>query len=95
MVFKTIDCYVKVVKILSTDNEKIKALIHYRIPDVDVKKFKIRVRKPEVRITIPDEAFLLPAIQVATRALARDLMDHIDGIEKVTYIETYVKQAPQ
>ena len=92
---KTIDCYVKVVKILSTDNEKIKALIHYRIPDVDVKKFKIRVRKPEVRITIPDEAFLLPAIQVAKRALARDLMDHIEGIEKVTYIETYMKQASQ
>ena len=92
---KTIDCYVKVVKILSTDHEKIKALIHYRIPDVDVEKFKIRMRRPEVRITIPDEAFLLPAIQVAKRALARDLMDHIEGVEKVTYVETYVKQAPQ
>ena len=92
---KTIDCHVKVLKILSTDNEKIKALIHYRIPDVDVKKFKVRVRRPEVKITIPDEAFLLPAIQVAKRALAKDLMDHIEGIEKVTYIETYMKQAPQ
>jgi len=92
---KTIDCYVKVLKILSTDNEKIKALIHYRIPDVDVKKFKVRVRRPEVKITIPDEAFLLPAIQVAKRALAKDLMDYIEGIEKVTYIETYMKQAPQ
>ena len=62
---------------------------------MDVKKFKVRVRRPEVKITIPDEAFLLPAIQVAKRALAKDLMDHIEGIEKVTYIETYVKQAPQ
>ena len=62
---------------------------------MDVEKFKIRMRRPEVRITIPDEAFLLPAIQVAKRALARDLMDHIEGVEKVTYVETYVKQAPQ
>jgi len=90
---KTLDCHLKVVKILTTDLDKIRALIHYRIPDVDVKKFKIRVRKPEVRITVPEEAFLLAGIQVSKRALAKDLMDYLEGVGKVTYVETYTSQS--
>jgi len=92
---KTLDCYVKVVKILTEKNEKIKALIHYRIPDVDVSKFKIRTTKTSVTIQIPDEAILLPTIQVAKRALAKDLMEYVEGIEKVTFTEVFAKEKAQ
>jgi len=92
---KTLDCYVKVVKILTDKSEKVKALIHYRIPDVEVEKFKIRTTKSSITIQIPDEAILLPAIQVAKRALARDLMEYIEGIEKVTFSEVFTKQSLQ
>ncbi len=92
---KTLDCYVKVVKILTDKNEKIKALIHYRIPDVDVSKFKIRATKTTITIQVPDEAMLLPAIQVAKRTLAKDLMEYIEGIEKVTFTEVFTKEKPQ
>ena len=92
---KTLDCYVKVVKILTEKSEKIKALIHYRIPDVDVSKFKVRATKTTVTIQIPDEAMLLPAIQVAKKTLARDLMEYVDGIEKVTFTEVFSKEKAQ
>ncbi len=90
---KTLQCEVKVVKILTEERERIKALLHNRIPDVEAEKFKIRVRKPEVRIELPSEAYLLPAIQVAKRALAKDLMEYVDGVEKVVFVETYTKES--
>ena len=92
---KTLDCYVKIDKILAEKTEKIKALIHYRIPDVDVNKFKVRSTKSTLTIQIPDEAVLLPAIQVAKKALARDLMEYVEGIEKVTFTEVFKKEAAQ
>lgn len=88
---KTLDCYVKIVKILYDNHEKIKTLIHNRIPDVDVEKFGITVAESSVMIEVPEEAMLLPGIQVTKRALARELMEHINGVEKVTFIETIKK----
>ena len=88
---KTLDCYVRIVKILTEKTEKIKALIHNRIPDVEVEKFKIRATKNGVTIQIPEEAMMLPAIQVTKRALAKDLIEHIEGIEKVTFTEVLTK----
>jgi len=92
---KTLDCHVKVVKILTDRDEKIRALIHYRIPDVEVSKFKIKATKTSITIQIPDEAMLLPAIQIAKRALAKDLMEYIEGIEKVTFTEVFEKGRTQ
>lgn len=88
---KTLQCQVKVVKILAEDMEKVKALIHHRIPDTDVDKFEVVIERPEIRIGVPQDAYLLPALQVTKRALARDLMEHIDGVERVVYLETYTR----
>ncbi|MCS7132754.1 MAG: peptidylprolyl isomerase [Aigarchaeota archaeon] len=92
---KTLDCYVKVTKILTDKLEKIKALIHYRIPDVEVEKFKVKTTKSSITISVPDEAMLLPTIQVSKRALARDLMEYIEGIEKVVFNEVFTKLGSQ
>jgi len=89
---KTLDCHVKVVKLLISNLEKVRALIHNRIPDVDVEKFKVRITKSSITIRVPEEAMLLPAIQVAKRALARDLMEHIEGVKKITFSETITKE---
>ena len=88
---KTLDCKVKIVKILTNKLDRIKALIHNRIPDVEIGKFKIRTTKNTITIQIPEEAMMLPAIQAAKRALARDLMEYIDGVEKVTFTEVLSK----
>lgn len=86
---KHLECSVKIVKIIEDKNEKIKSLIHTRIPDVDTEKFEIFQDGGEVRIVVPREAFLLPALQVSKRVLAKDIIDHIDGVEKITFLETY------
>lgn len=89
---KHLDCYVKIVKIVEDSVEKIKALIRTRIPDVEAEKFQVDLAKPEVKITVPQDAYLLPALQVSKRILAKDIIDHIEGVEKVTYLESYERQ---
>ncbi|MCL7383737.1 MAG: peptidylprolyl isomerase [Thaumarchaeota archaeon] len=86
---KHLECWIRVVKIIEDKLEKIKSLIHTRIPDVDVNKFEILQDGGEVRITIPKEAFLLPALQLSKRVLAKDIIDHIEGVEKIVYLENY------
>jgi peptidylprolyl isomerase len=92
---KTLDCYVKVVKILSDNNERIRALLHNRIPDVDAEKFEITMAEPSITIEVPEEAMLLPGIQVAKRALARELMEYINGVEKVVFVEAIRREQAQ
>ncbi|RLI40459.1 hypothetical protein DRO64_08975, partial [Candidatus Bathyarchaeota archaeon] len=65
-----------------------------RIPDVEIGKFRVRTTKSTITIQIPEEAMMLPAIQAAKRALARDLMEYIDGVEKVTFTEVLSKGKP-
>jgi len=89
---KHLECWIRVVKIIEDKLEKIKSLIHTRIPDVDVNKFEILQDGGEVRITIPKEAFLLPALQLSKRVLAKDIIDHIEGVEKIVYLENYDRQ---
>ncbi|MCF8885321.1 MAG: FKBP-type peptidyl-prolyl cis-trans isomerase [Nitrososphaerota archaeon] len=86
---KTLECSVKIVKIIGDKLEKIKALIHTRIPDVDVEKFSLQFDGGEVKITVPREAYLLPAIQASKRVLARDIIENISDVERVVYLEMY------
>jgi len=86
---KVLVCDVTVKKILTDNHEKAKAIIHNRIHEVDVSKFGLAIEGPVVRVTIPDEALLLPGLQVNKRVIARELREAISGVEKVVYVEEY------
>ncbi len=87
---KTLVCSIEVKSIITEDMDKIKNLIHSRIPDVPVDKFEITLAPPEVRIKIPEEAFLTPGLQVSKKALAKELKEAVKGLEKVIFLEEYV-----
>ncbi|MEM4408401.1 MAG: hypothetical protein QXI19_06630, partial [Candidatus Caldarchaeum sp.] len=87
---KTLVCSVEVKSILHDELEKAKSLIHSRIPDIPVDKFEITLAPPEARIKIPEEAFLIPGLQVSKRGLARELKEAVKGLEKVVFVEEYV-----
>ncbi|MCX8201408.1 MAG: FKBP-type peptidyl-prolyl cis-trans isomerase [Candidatus Caldarchaeum sp.] len=86
---KTLLCDVEVKSILTDDLEKIKNLIHLRIPDVPVEKFEITLTPPEARIKIPEDAFLIPGLQLAKRALAKEIKEAAKGVEKTVFVEEY------
>ena len=86
---KTLVYEVTVQKKLETREEKIAALIHRRIPAVEVEKFKFTVKAKAVSIEMPEEAFYLDGVQVAKRGIALDIQKFFPEITTVKFTETF------
>jgi len=86
---KTIIYKVKVVKHVSDDMEKIRLLLKRRIKPKDLEKFKLDIRKEEgtLEILVPEDEMVSPDIQLAKKALARDIFNYIDWATKVIFKE--------
>ncbi len=80
--------------ILERPEDKIRALVHRRIPSVPAEKFDIRVRAGALRITVPQEAFLAEGLQYAKRGIASDIEKFLPEIRETTFIETFARPKP-
>jgi len=91
---KTLIYEVTVQKKLQTVREKIAALIHRRIPQVDIDKFKMTIRKDKVTVEIPEEAFYIEGLQIAKRGIFMDITRFFPEKTTVTFVETFKKPKP-
>lgn len=87
---KTLVYDLTVKKIVEDNLEKIKALIHRRISNVNIEKFNLNVAEKEITIEIPEEALYLQGVQSAKRGIASDLQSFL-SFEKVVFTEVFTK----
>jgi len=92
---KTLVYEVTVQKKLETKAEKINALIHRRIPAVDVEKFTSKIRKTAIEINVPEEAFYIEGLQLAKRGIATDIQKFFPETATVKFVETFKKKEPE
>ena len=71
--------------------EKVRALIHRRLPLAPAEKFEVEVGEGEITIRVPEEAFYVEGIQVIKRGLASDIMRFFEGVELVRFVEEFRK----
>jgi len=90
---KTLVYEVTVQKKLETKTEKINALIHRRIPIVEIEKFKLKITKTSVTIEMPEDAFYIEGIQLAKRGIAMDIQKFFPEVTTVKFIETFKKES--
>ena len=88
---KTLVYEVTIQSKLKTDQEKISALIHRRIPTVEAEKFTFSVDKKDVIVNIPDEALYVEGLQLAKRGIAFDIQRFIPELITVKFVETFTK----
>jgi len=86
---KTLVYDVSVQKKLETNEEKMGALIHRRIPVADAAKFKLVLEANALTVEMPEEAFYLEGIQVAKRGVAVDVQKFFPEIVAVKFVETF------
>jgi len=91
---KTLIYEVTVQKKLQTIKDKIAALIHRRIPQVEIDKFKITIRKDKVTIDIPEDAFYIEGLQIAKRGIFMDITKFFPEKTAITFTETFMKPKP-
>lgn len=91
---KTLVYDLVVKRVLTESLEKVKALIHRRIPSVDLEKFRVALADKDVAIEVPEEAFYLEGIQAAKRGLASDIQRFLPEKERVVFTEVFSSQKP-
>ncbi len=89
---KTLIYEITVQKKLETKGERMTALIHRRVPTVEVKKFNLKIGKKSVGINVPEEAFYVEGLQLAKRGIAADIQKFLPETTTVKFVEMYKKQ---
>lgn len=90
---KTLIYDVTVEKIIETDEEKVRNLLHKRLPSVEEAKFGVNMEDGKLQVEIPEEAFFLEGLQVAKQTVTADFSKFFPKIETVAFIETFKKPA--
>ena len=88
---KTLVYEVTVQKQLKTAEEKISALIHRRIPAVDVEKFTFTTEKANLTINVPEEAFYIEGLQLAKRGITIDVQRFLPELTGIQFVEVFKK----
>jgi len=91
---KTLIYELSIASVIEAKEEKIKAVIHRRLPAVAKEKFRLTLAEKELTIDIPEEAFFLEGLQLAKDLVRSDLEKLIPEIEKISYIEVFKKPKP-
>lgn len=91
---KTLVYEVTVKKKIENIEEKIKALIHRRIPQVDIGKFSLEIGEDSVTINIPEEAFYVEGIQIIKRGIFMDIQKFFPEKKTVRFIEVFKREEP-
>ncbi|MDH7564462.1 MAG: FKBP-type peptidyl-prolyl cis-trans isomerase [Candidatus Bathyarchaeota archaeon] len=86
---KTLVYEVSVKKKLETPEEKISALIHRRIPQVEENKFRFTLKAKTVTMEMPEEALYLEGIQIAKRGTALDIQRFLPEVATIKFVETF------
>jgi len=82
-------------KILSDPMERLRHLIHRRIPSIPIDRFDLVFDEGSiVRITIPEEAFLLEGLQIIKRGIASDIERFLPDVKEIVFLEKYKRKAP-
>lgn len=81
---------VEVKQILTDKQQKIKALIHRRIPSVNADKFTVEIDGEKIVVHVPDEALTLERLQLAKRGTVSDIKKYIPEISEIIFIEKYI-----
>lgn len=86
---KTLVYDVTVNKKIESNEEKISALLHRRIPSVEQDKFKLAIQEQSLAIEMPEVAFYIEGVQIAKRGVAMDIQKFIPELTETKFVETF------
>jgi peptidylprolyl isomerase len=86
---KTLVYDVTVDKKLDANEEKIAALIHRRIPVVEVENFKFTIQKKTLTVDMPEASFYVEGVQIAKRGIAMDVQRFLPELTEIKFVESF------
>ncbi len=74
---------------LEEPETKIGALIHRRVPVVDLEKFKLTLKNKNLTIDMPEDTFYVEGIQIAKRGISMDIQKFLPDLAETKFVETF------
>jgi peptidylprolyl isomerase len=74
---------------LEDPQAKIGALIHRRVPVVDIEKFKLTLKDQKLTIDMPEDTFYVEGIQIAKRGISMDIQKFLPEMAETKFVETF------
>jgi peptidylprolyl isomerase len=68
---------------------KIGALIHRRVPVVDLEKFKLTLKDKNLTVDMPEDTFYVEGIQIAKRGISMDIQKFLPEMAETKFVETF------
>lgn len=89
---KTLVYEVTIEKKIDKKIEKLAALVHRRIPSVEINKFDLKFTQKAFTLTLPEEAFYIEGVQLAKRGIAMDIQKFFPEIATIKFVEAFKKK---
>jgi len=86
---RTLVYEVAIQSVVEKSEDKIRSLIHKRLPAVYQMKFGLQLGPKEVTIEVPEEAFFLEDLQLAKKAISADIEKFFPDLSKISFSETF------
>ena len=84
----------KLHKIIETNDEKIKAILHRRLPMISADNFTINLTQDKCTMELPEKALFIEGLQLAKRAISNDMQKFLPEITTISFLETFRKPSP-
>ncbi len=84
---KTLIVTAKVVKKLTTDEEKVKEIIRQYLPKLDLSKVDVKHEEGQLTIKMPPETLFIEGIGSLKFRIAEELARRFSDVKKITFIE--------
>ncbi len=91
---RTLVYEVSIQNVIEKTEDKIRSIVHKRLPAVDQAKFGLQLNPSELTIEVPEEAFFLEDLQLAKKAMSTDIEKFFPDVSKISFVETYKKPTP-
>lgn len=85
---------VTIQRIVEESEDKIRSLIHKRLPVADPNRFKVGMEENKLKIEVPEEAFFLEDLQLSKKAVTADIEKYFPEISEICFLEVFKKVAP-
>lgn len=74
--------------------ERVKAILHRRVPSLNLEKTTIKLDAKESMIEIPEDSFFIEGLQLAKRYIANDVQKYLPKFKSVLFAERFVSSPP-
>jgi FKBP-type peptidyl-prolyl cis-trans isomerase SlyD len=84
----------EVLKVVETEEDKLRALIDRRLAGEGT-KVPFEVAGGAVKVTLPEELFLVEGLQIIKRGISNDIFKFVPEVSTLTFEEKFTNQKPQ